>query len=85
MMMEFNSFSILSWNIRGAANLRSNRHMKELIRKHHPSLIMLMETHIHFNSVHGFWHQQGYEVIAIEEARGHYVDICLDRYMCFDD
>lgn len=70
-IMEFNNFSILSWNVRGAANTKGKRHVRELIRKYHSSLFVLMETHVQFDSMKRFWCQQGYEVVAIEEAIGH--------------
>ena len=43
--MDFEDLSILSWNIRGALSLEGRRHAKELVRKHRPLFIFLMETH----------------------------------------
>lgn len=40
-------FSVLSWNVRGAYNDNSKRHIKELIIKYRPNLIFIMETHIY--------------------------------------
>lgn len=45
-MMEFSDFSILVWNIRGAASSRGRRHVKDLVRKFKPSLFVLLETHV---------------------------------------
>lgn len=73
-MNSFNIFfeySILSWNIRGASNDKAKRHIKELIRKHKPSLIFLMETHTQFENLKLFWQRVGYHPIHIEEAQGH--------------
>lgn len=37
MMMDFNSIFILSWNLRGAANQRGKSHMRDLVKRYHPS------------------------------------------------
>lgn len=65
-------FSILSWNVRGASNDMAKRHIKELIRKHKPKLIFLIETHVQFAKVRNFWQRVGYIPIHIVEAQGHY-------------
>lgn len=65
-------FSILSWNVRGASNDTAKRHIKELIRKHKPKLIFLIETHVQFAKVRNFWQRVGYIPIHIVEAQGHY-------------
>lgn len=63
--------SLLSWNVRGASNATAKRHVKELIRKHNPSLMFLMETHIQFNKVKNFWQRVGYHPVHVVEAQGH--------------
>ncbi|KAI9378255.1 hypothetical protein POPTR_018G064450v4, partial [Populus trichocarpa] len=57
---------------RGAANQINKRHFKELIRKYHPSIIVLLETHVRFDRVVVFWKKQGFTAVAIVvEANGH--------------
>jgi hypothetical protein len=54
MMNCFDDFIVLSWNVRGAANAISKRHCKELIKKYHPSICVLLETHVQFERVASF-------------------------------
>lgn len=68
---EFNDISFLSWNVRGASNDTAKRHIKELIRKHRPTIIFIMETHTLFDKVKAFWHRVGYIPIHVVEAQGH--------------
>ena len=65
------NISILSWNIRGAQNNNTKRHLKELIRKYNPALMAVYETHVPFNRVSSFWTNTGYTPIHIVEANGH--------------
>nr|KYP77060.1 Transposon TX1 uncharacterized [Cajanus cajan] len=44
-MNYFNDFNILSWNIRGAANAKAHRRIRELIKLYKPSIIILLENH----------------------------------------
>jgi hypothetical protein len=57
--------NILVWNVRGAANMNIKRHRKDLIRKYHPSLVVLLETHIQFARASNFWMQLAYSPAAI--------------------
>ena len=57
--------TILSWNIRGAANKVGQRHLKELVKRFHPFVFIILETHIPFASVEMFWHRLGYNPVAI--------------------
>lgn len=41
------------------------------MRKHKPTLIFLIETHVQFEKVKVFWQRKGYFPIHIVEARGH--------------
>lgn len=68
---ELLDFSFLSWNIRGASSDKAKRHIKNLINKHRPSIIFIMETHILFEKVRVFWQRVGYFPIHIVEAQGH--------------
>lgn len=63
--------TILSWNIRGALNSNAKRHMKELIRKHKPSFLAILETHVLFARLATFWSNIGYIPVYIVEASGH--------------
>lgn len=62
---------MLSWNIRGASNPRAQRHLKEMLGRMHPSIIILMETHTVFDNTKIFWERVGYAPVAIVEAQGH--------------
>ncbi|KAJ6420916.1 hypothetical protein OIU84_028322 [Salix udensis] len=67
----FDDFIVLSWNVRGAANATSKRHCKELIKKYHPSICVLLETHVQFGRVASFWNRLVYFPAVIVEANGH--------------
>ena len=69
--------SILSWNIRGAHNRNSRRHMKDLIRKHNPTFLAINETHVPFAKLFYFFTNNGFKPIQIVEAQGHYRGIWL--------
>lgn len=62
--------TILSWNIRGAQNSNAKRHMKELIRKHRPTFLVILETHVLFARLSSFMTNNGYTPIYIIEASG---------------
>jgi hypothetical protein len=51
--------TILSWNIRGAQNNNARRHLKELMRKHNPTLMAIYETHVPFSRLSSFWANNG--------------------------
>lgn len=70
-MDVFKDMSILSWNIRVANNPRAKRHIRELNRKFHPSIFIVMETHISFARVSRFWDRLGFSPVAIIKAQGH--------------
>lgn len=64
-------FPFSQWNIRGASNDTAKRHIKDLIRKHRPTIIFIMETHIPFDKVKNFWQRVGNLHIHVVEAQGH--------------
>ncbi|GAU41147.1 hypothetical protein TSUD_190470 [Trifolium subterraneum] len=64
-------FSIISWNIRGALGKSSKRHVRDLVRNHHPSLCFILETHGTFDKVEKFWNSIGYYPLFIQEAHGY--------------
>jgi hypothetical protein len=72
--------TFLSWNIRGALNSNAKRHVKELIRKHRPSFLAILETHVPFARLTTFWSNIGYLPIHIEEATGHSGGIWLLKH-----
>ncbi|PNY04054.1 ribonuclease H, partial [Trifolium pratense] len=69
-MEESMDFSILSWNIRGALGNNSKRHVRDLVKGHHPTLFFIFETRGSFDKVDKFWNSLGYKPIFIQEARG---------------
>jgi hypothetical protein len=62
--------TILSWNIRGANNNNARRHLKDLIRKHSPTYMAILETHVPFARLSSFWSNNGYSPVHIIEANG---------------
>lgn len=68
--MIFHNFKVISWNVRGAANLRGQRFAKELVRQNQPHIFVLLETHCTFQSVAHFWRKMGYTGCFIQEAQG---------------
>lgn len=72
--------TILSWNIRGALNNNAKRHMKELIRKHKPSFLAILETHVLFARLATFWSNIGCIPVYIVEASGHSGGIWLHKH-----
>lgn len=81
----FCNFSILSWNIRGAMGKTTRRHVRDIVSNHHPSLCFILETHGPFSKVKNQWKSLGYNLVFIEEARGHssgiWVLSCVDNIM----
>lgn len=69
-MIELNDFSVLTWNIRGVSNASAKRHIQELVRVHHPTVVFLFENKVQFCAVENFWKSHGYVPVAVEEARG---------------
>jgi endonuclease/exonuclease/phosphatase family metal-dependent hydrolase len=63
--------SILSWNIRGALGKQSRCQVRDIINSCHPSLVLLYETHGVFSKVERKWISLGYNLVFIQEARGH--------------
>ncbi|CAJ2635885.1 unnamed protein product [Trifolium pratense] len=70
-MEALNDISILSWNIRGAQNNNSRRHLKEVIRKYNPIFLAILETHVPYARLSSFWTTNGYTPVHIVEANGH--------------
>lgn len=82
-MIEFKDFTVLSWNIRGAASAEVKRHLRGQLLRYRPSLVFIMETHIQFSKVKNFWDNVGYVPVHIVEARGHAGGIwCLSPAQC---
>ncbi|XP_020229433.1 uncharacterized protein LOC109810390 [Cajanus cajan] len=62
---------ILAWNVRGASSKRNHSHIRDNLRKYSPDLVFLFEVHVQFARVRRFWDSLGYQVVEIQEARGH--------------
>lgn len=71
LMIGFKDIRMLSWNIWGAHNNKAKRHLFEIIRKHSPIFLIILETHVEFSKTQIFWKKVGYKKVAISEARGH--------------
>lgn len=70
-MIGFESFSNISWNVRGTASSASRRCKKNLLEKFQPSVVVMVETCYMFGKVEKFWKVLRYKPISIAEARGH--------------
>lgn len=68
------------WNIRGAYNCKAKRHLKEVMRKHRPSFLAILETHAPFARLSTFWITNGYILEHIVEANGHSRGIWLLKH-----
>jgi hypothetical protein len=62
---------VLSWNVWGASNKKSKRHIMDVIRKHSPTFLIIMETHTSFQKNKQFWQRAGYVSVHYVDARGH--------------
>ena len=69
-MIEFIDFKVLAWNVRGAVNVKGQRHMRDLIKRFHPNVVIVIETHTQFTNVRNFWNNLGYTVEGLVEAQG---------------
>ncbi|XP_028071304.1 uncharacterized protein LOC114273709 [Camellia sinensis] len=54
------SIKLVVWNCRGAGNKIFRRTMKELVKIHKPSIIVLMETKVGFNSMGMFFNKMNF-------------------------
>jgi len=72
--------SILSWNIRGTQNSNGKRQLKDMIRKHRPSFLATLETHVPYARLSTFWTNIGYTPEHIIEANGHSGGIWLLKH-----
>jgi hypothetical protein len=68
MMNCFDDFLVWSWNVRGAVNATSKHHCKKLSMKYHPSICVLLETHVQFGRMASFWNWLGYFPAVIMEV-----------------
>jgi hypothetical protein len=59
LMIGFEDFSMLAWNVRGFANRKSHCHMREILVRFKPDWIVLSETHTAFDSSKRFWEKEG--------------------------
>jgi hypothetical protein len=70
-MIGFKEVSVLSWNVWGATNNKAKRHIMDVIRKHSPTFLIIIETHSSFQNNKTFWHRAGYVSVRYVDARGH--------------
>ncbi|KAK7387006.1 hypothetical protein VNO78_27445 [Psophocarpus tetragonolobus] len=70
-----NDFRVLAWNIRGAMGRAGKNYRCELVLKHKPSLIILLETDCPYSKVKSFWDSLAYHSCAISEAICHSQEI----------
>lgn len=54
-MIEFQDFNVLCWNIRGAVNMEGRRHIRVLVRRYRPAVVILLETQCSFQKASKFW------------------------------
>ncbi|KAK2451629.1 hypothetical protein QL285_010666 [Trifolium repens] len=81
-MIGFKDVSMLSWNIWGALNKTAQRHLMDIIRRHSPTFLIIMETHGVFEKTISFWNKAGYSKIAIAEARGQAGGLWILKQTC---
>jgi len=55
----------------GAISSNTKHRDMDLFKTHHPSVVYVYETHVHFAKVKHFWNSLNYSSVAIQEARGH--------------
>lgn len=70
-MDQFQNFSVISWNIRGALGRSRRRHVKDMVALYHPSLFLVFETHGAFAKVEHLWSSLGYKLLYVQESRSH--------------
>lgn len=63
-------FFVLSWNIRGAANVVFKRHAEEMVKKHNPEICFILANHVQFSHLQNFWLKLGYSSLAVEDVQG---------------
>nr|KYP52498.1 hypothetical protein KK1_025618 [Cajanus cajan] len=55
----------------GATKREQKRHIRQMVRTHKPSILLLFETHSQFSQVANSWAGLGYTPCFIQEAQGH--------------
>ena len=69
--MDFKDYSIVAWNVRGSINKNSRAHIRSLVRRLRPSLMIVLETHAVFDKSKAFWSKLGFEVFGLVEVQGY--------------
>ncbi|KAI7990425.1 hypothetical protein LOK49_LG12G02459 [Camellia lanceoleosa] len=59
---HLSSMVILLWNCRGAGNDRFKRNMRDIVRLHKPSMIILLETKVELNTMGMYFNHLGFMV-----------------------
>ncbi|CAL0324582.1 unnamed protein product [Lupinus luteus] len=70
LMIGFDEFSVLSWNVRGALGEAGQLFIKDIVGYKKPDIVILVETRCQFSRARYFWQRMGYDPIGVEEARG---------------
>src|ERR1044072_2901488 len=70
LMMGFESFKIVSWNVRGALHENGKLASRDIVRNRQPDVVILLETKCQFSRARHFWNSLGFYPICIQEARG---------------
>ncbi|KAI8006842.1 hypothetical protein LOK49_LG07G03164 [Camellia lanceoleosa] len=64
------SLTLMFWNCRGTGNNAFKRNMRELIKSHHPSILILMETKVLYSSMGNFFTNMGFTTATIVDPVG---------------
>lgn len=67
----------LTWNCRGVRSLETRLHLKEMLRTHHPDILILLETKIHSSGVMNVLVNTEYTNMLAVEASGFVGEIWL--------
>ncbi|KAI8008446.1 hypothetical protein LOK49_LG07G02243 [Camellia lanceoleosa] len=60
------SLTLMFWNCRGAGNNAFKCNMRELIKSHHPSILILMETKIPYSFMGNFFNNIGFTMTIVD-------------------
>src|ERR1044072_8223648 len=70
LMIGFENFKIVSWNVRGALHENGKLAIRDIVRHKQPDVVILIETKCQFARARFFWNSLGFNPIFIQEARG---------------
>ncbi|KAI8023041.1 hypothetical protein LOK49_LG03G03748 [Camellia lanceoleosa] len=64
------SLTMMFWNCRGAGNNAFKHNMRELIKSHKPTILILMETKIPYSSMGNFFNNMEFTTVTIVDPIG---------------